>query len=131
MLLEDIADFLASEGGYVGGTNLFTYGLKPAPDRQIALNQTGGVHPHGNMANDATKVTEQPTIQVLCRDAQATNAAELAETVFAIFEDVPTRTINGTVYRSIAALQSPHMLDRDDQRRELFVFNVLIRRALP
>ncbi len=130
MLLEELSDYLSSQGGFTDGTDLFRHGLQPAPARQVALNQSGGLRGQGNLGNDATAYVEQPTVQVLCRDNTATGAADLANDVFQLLIDVPARDLGGVRYYGIHAQQSPQFMQRDEQRREIFVFNVLIRKAL-
>jgi hypothetical protein len=127
VLLDDIADYLSSQGGYVVGTNLFK-GVRPEkPDAMVAVYEVPGrptVHSFNDGPGEA--VEERPVVQVVARAQQDdyTAARLSANVVFRLLDGMPSRSINGVDYLWASARQSPFLMGRDEDHRVLVAFNV-------
>ena len=136
MLLDDIADYLASQGGSgvgVVGTNLFK-GYRPeTPDLCLAIYETGGMRPTRAMTPSAgTVVTENPGLQLVGRSAPEDyqTVRTRMHNAFVLLDGFPERSINGTLYKYIVARQSIQGMGRDENQRVLLVANFDVVKAL-
>ncbi len=105
------------------GTNLFLGRLPDAPDTCVALFQSGGSTPDDQFGSAAPKV-ERPGVQVRIRAADYATAESLAAEVWGVLVLVANQTLTSTRYLRLAVEQSPFPLERDEQDRPVFVFNL-------
>ena len=136
MVLDDIADYLTSQGGSgVGtlGTDLFKGFMPDTPDIAVAIYETGGLEPERAMTSAAGQVVvERPRVQVVAR-AQAYDyqvARTRIHNAFVLLEGMAARSINGTAYKYGSAVQSPFPMGRDSDGRVLICCNFDIVKAL-
>lgn len=137
MLLDDLADYLSSGStGTLGvvGEHIFK-GLAPAgaQDAVTVIYETGGQAPVRAMSPGPTSasgfagvaVVERPRVQVVCRGSEYgySEARSRAATVFEKLDAMPARSINGVAYKWAAALQSPFLMGRDENRRPMIACN--------
>ncbi len=126
MLLDDIADYLTSQG--VHGTIRKGYSLDQ-PDQEIALYETGGLPTvHTLDSSPGTGPVERPAIQVMVRDEtrEYARAYRQAHGIWKLLDSMPERTINGRRYLYIESDQSPFPMMRDNDTRILFGCNYRI-----
>lgn len=133
MILDDLADYMSSQGLGTTGTNLFKGIMPDTPDACVAVFETGGlpsVHAMASAVGQA--VVERPRIQVLCRAAQYdyATARTKAHDVYKLLDGLPARDINGTAYKWVAAIQSPFYMGSDANGRPLIATNYEITKAL-
>lgn len=125
-LLDDMETLIPSD---VAATADIYSGDKPdKPDNIVVLYQTGGADPsHSFNAREF----EEPTFQVLIRNAAYANAITKAEAVKDAFDGQTELTINGNRYMSIFQQGDIQPLGRDnDNRTELTVnFRAKVVRA--
>ena len=105
------------------GTNLFLGRLPDAPDSCVALYQTGGAAPDDQFGSAAPQV-ERPSVQVRVRADDYATAEALASDVWGVLVLVANQTLTSTRYLRLAVDQSPFPLERDNQDRPVFVFNL-------
>ncbi len=141
-LLDDLATYLAAQstaftvlsgtgGNLVKGQAL---DATPAPDTLTALYDTAGfapVHTFSTSTGQVTRDHTRPSFQALVRSTSYQTAQARAQTIFETFDGlagVSLPTATGTLYRSIAAVQSPFFLQRDDNHRVIFSVNFQVER---
>lgn len=124
MLLDDLKDYLTSQGGWTGGTDLFVGTIEPTPDTALAVYETGGQSPVRGMGNTAgDHAVERPSIQVVSRAVSYATARANAQKAFLLIDGFPDRLINNVRYKYGEARQSPFLMGRDEQDRVLVAFN--------
>lgn len=129
MILDDLSDYLSTNGVGTVGTNLFKGTLPSTPDAAVALFKTGGPAPVNMMgAGPGTAVVERPHVQVLARDTRSDAAEKKAQDVWSLLDAFGDKTINGVRYLSVYALQTPFFLNRDGSGREVFACNFEVTR---
>lgn len=117
MLLEDIGQYLQSQGIGTLGVDIFLGILPSESDNCIALFEYAGSPPdlHWN--------GEYPGLQVMVRNADypagRVKIEQVKNTLHGLYEQV----LNGTRYLLIKAKQSPECLGLDDNQRYEFVIN--------
>jgi hypothetical protein len=134
----DIADYLTSQGfgqttTSTGGEpiNIFRNISPTDPAHCVMLFENGGAGTvHAMNSVPGVAVVERPAIQIRVRDKNHDTARSTINDVFKTIDGLRERTINGTRYLWIEALQSPFLLERDDDNREVFVFNALVTKEL-
>lgn len=130
---DDLSDLLSS-GGVT--TTIFKEFLPPSPDDAILIRVTGAYPPIRAMGSPARSggigagmiVIERPTVQVVRRSPSALRAEAEMNYIFNFLDGVGDRTINGTRYNQITALQSPFPLAQDETKRTERVCNFLIEK---
>lgn len=133
MLLDDLTDYLSSQGGWTNGTNLFA-GVSPTkPDACLTIYEAPGLAAvHGMHGSAGQAKEENPAIQVVARAGAEDYAAARVEAhkAWKLLDGLPTRAINGVAYKWGMARQSPFLMGRDAQGRVLVAFNVDIAKEL-
>lgn len=128
--VDDLRDLLTSSAGVT--TTIYRESMAPSPDDAILIRETGGFPPIRAMRSSARAgglgggltVLERRTVQITRRSPSAQRAQ--AETEFLYnFLDGRSRTINGTRYALITAMQPPFPLPQDESGRSLRVVNIL------
>lgn len=132
MILEDLSDYLTTEGVATQGVDLFIGDRVPdVPNELIFLRVTDGppsVQSFGQSVGGAA--IDQPRVQVDVRSTTYSLADTLLRTVRNTFDRLGNVTINSTYYYSISALQGePLPLGVDEQRRHILVMNFQVRKA--
>ena len=132
MLLDDISDYLTSQGGSGIGT-IYKGFMPDAPDEVVAIYETGGLPPERAMTSAVGQVVvERPRVQVVAR-AQAYDyqiARTRVHNAYVLLEGFVERAINGTTYKWAAAVQSPFPMGRDANERVMVACNFDIVKAL-
>lgn len=137
MMLDDVATYLAAQSttlsklsGTGGNLSRAVMPSTMAPDTIVTLYETAGTGPYDEFStgSGSTMVYEAPILQVLSRSTSASTARTNAYIVFDLLHGytgkLPTST--GTVYLSIAALQSPFQADIDDNHRFIYSVNFAV-----
>ena len=134
MLLDDLGDYLSSQGIGTTGSSIFANRFPVnAPDNAICLIETGGMaSDHAMATGPGLAVMERPRVQVTARSCAFCDqqARTIAHNAFMALDGVRTRTINGTTYYWITAVQPPFPMPMDKNNRPHFTFNVQIMKAL-
>lgn len=122
MLLDDTATYLAANTTRLTvGVNLTKAFMPDDPNTVTSLYETGGVFPlHFFTTSTGTRGYEQPGLQAVSRSTSYQTARTVIEDVFTILDNVagtnlPTAT--GPYYVTIDAVQSPFLIDRDQNER--------------
>lgn len=131
MLLDDISDYLTTQGITTDGTQIYKSYRPDAPDAVIALYETAGLEPVRAMRSATGQpVEERPGLQVVVRagfyDYQT--ARQKANDIWGLLENLDT-TINSVRYFWIAAQQMPFLFGRDEQSRPLIACNYMVSKA--
>lgn len=130
MMLEDLRDLLSSGGV----TTTIKLGLMDdTADAQVQLAETGGIFPlHAMSTGAGNALVERPRVQVTVRDAPYNyiQARITMNVAYRLLDGLPTRTINGTRYHYIEAVQAPFALPPDANDRPLIVCNFDVQKAL-
>lgn len=128
MMLDDMADLL-STGGATG--TIYRGFMPELPDDALQLLETGGLGPVHAMAGSAGMAVEEIAgLQVVRRSATYERARVAMNVVFKLLDGAGDRTVNGTRYSWIEAVQSPFALGRDEGGRSMVVCNFLVYKAL-
>lgn len=135
MLLDDIGDYLSSQGIGTVGTDIFKGFLPEATTAAVALYETGGRGPDVAMGAGpigSTVAMEWPRVQVVCRadEYDYATARSKAHDIFKLLHGMPARVINSTSYQWAAAVQSPYLMGRDESNRVLISCNYDVAKAL-
>ena len=133
MLIDDVADVVSSGGAGTVGTTIFKGILPDLPDACVAVMESGGFPPvHTMNANPGTAVVERPRVQIVCRAARDDYEAARtkAHDVMKLLDGLGERSVNGTTYKWIAAVQSPFLMGRDENGRVLISTNYDVVKAL-
>jgi hypothetical protein len=135
-LLEDMAEYIAANTSYVGGTNLFA-SLIPDDIEGLVVGifEYQGQPPQYVMgAANPLPAISNPHLQVVVRadpmdsgDAYP-NAMADATTICEALETIVNETVNGTLYFRVARLQDPFLMDRDARRRIYIACNYEVMR---
>jgi len=122
MLLEDIGGYLEQNGIGVLGTDIFLGQLPPSPDNVVVLYPTGG------FAQDLPLPDVKMTAQVLVRDKSYQAGYERIWRIFNLLDGGERRFLQAPSGRKMVAqaMQPPFFLQRDENNRFIFVFNVAV-----
>jgi hypothetical protein len=128
-ILDDLALYLEQQGVGTRGTNLFANWLPDAPSTCVILFEYGGLESIKPMAPGANSaVLEMPFIQILARSTDPVVARARAQSAFAALDGY-RGTLNGATYGWITANQPPFFLQRDQNDRTWFSFNVAVKKS--
>lgn len=106
--------------GVAAASSIF-FGDKPDdPDSIVVLYQTGGADPSHTFTS---REFEEPTFQVLIRNAAYANAITKAEVIKDTFDGQTELTINGNRYLSIFQQGDIQPLGRDKHNRTELTLN--------
>lgn len=130
MLLDDIADVLTSGGVAERGVDIFKSRMPAQPAAAVAVLYGGSSAPpvHAMAGSAGQALAERPVISVWTRACQPGDAAKRAQDAFFVLDGLGTRLINGVLYHSIYAVQSPFLLERDENDRTVFACNYVVTR---
>jgi hypothetical protein len=129
LLALDLRDYLSS--GLGAGETVTAGRLAAVPDRHVGVVESGGLPSTHTMApGPGLAQLEWPRAQVLTRATTYQAAAQLATNVHRLLDGFRPRTINGTVYEWIEAVQQPFFLEDDANGRVVFACNYQIAKAL-
>ena len=138
-LLDEVATYLDAQSTSftVGATgNLVKSAMLDSvtvPNTLTGLYETPGrslVHAFSTSATGITRVFERPNLQVLCRSTSYVTARTNAQTALTILDGLNDTSLSGTRYISVAALQSPYLLARDEDQRYIVALNFAVEKAL-
>ena len=113
----DIVDYLSSQGIGTPATDLWV-GEVPAGSCGLAVRETGGYFPVHTFGASPSGIgapvarVERPRIQLFARYAAYATARAKIQDAFNVLDGLQARTINGTLYQYISAVQSPSDLGR-------------------
>lgn len=126
-LLDHVATYLdAQSTRFTVPTNLMKTIMLDAstkiPDTVTVLYETAGLPPvHAfSTGSGVNRLFERPTLEVMCRSTSYQTARANAFTVFTLLDGLNAQTLSSVSYRSIAAVQSPFPLFRDQSDRWVF-----------
>ena len=124
MILEDLTDYLSTQGHGTEGTDLFRHFLPNDPDAVVTMYETGGIGSvHAMSTGPGNAKVERPRVQIVAR-ATTPDAARLKiGQILLDLDGLRETTINSVRYLWAEAVQSPFFLLRDDAQREIFACN--------
>ena len=126
--LDEIGTYLETQGVGTQATDLFLRSAPDTPDACVAVLEYGGAPPVPKMGNTpGAVILERPRIQVRARAATYTAAETKAKAAWSALHWF-VGTLSGTVYYKIEALQSPFLLERDENNRFIVGFNCQIEK---
>lgn len=127
-VLDDLSDMLSS-GGVT--TTIYKGFMPERPDDALQLVETGGFGAvHAMSTGPGNAKTERQTVQIVRRSTVYNRARAEMQVIFRLLDGEGDRTIGGTRYYWIEALQPPFALPRDESQRDLIAMNVLIHKAV-
>ena len=130
MLLDDLATRLSSQGIGTCGSTLFKAFFPEAPDAAVCLFKTAGLPPvHTMEAGPSRGLVDRPRVAIWARDARPDGAEKKLQDVQGALDGLNAVTINGILYHSIYALQSPFFLKTDEGGRFIYAQNYEIMRS--
>lgn len=132
-LLADMGDYLSSGGVGTLATDLFLGQLPSAPDAAVCVYETGGIAPIYSMGNTAGKaVVERPRVQIVVRGAayDYETARALAQKAWLLMDKMPARTVNAVSYKWASCIQSPFLMQVDEQGRPWIAFNADVMKEM-
>jgi hypothetical protein len=116
MLIEEVGNLIANSGHGTLGVDIFLYQMPDTPDTCIALREYGGGEPsYSHTYVDPSY--EVPRFQMLARAPAIPDARLLAHQVWVTLQSVRNVTLDGTFYLRLQPLQSPFMIERDNNDR--------------
>ena len=127
-LLDDLRDWLTSEGVT---TQIYRGFMPELPDDALQIIETGGMPPVHAMSSAAgNAVEERPSVQLIRRSPSYERARAEMQVIFRLLDGAGDKTVNGTRYKWVSALQQPFALPRDESNRSLIAMNVAIAKAV-
>jgi len=133
-VLDDLGVLIETEGLATVGTNLFLGHLPSSPSECCALLEYGGEQPLRNQSEGAARSGaqsgERPRIQLLCRSEAYSTGRSLIQSMWSKLDGVVNQTINSNAYVRIASLQSPFLIEMDENHRYLFGVNFAVTKAV-
>jgi hypothetical protein len=125
----DIKDYLTgiSSLGLVFAENLFIAKEPSAPHECVTLYDYAGAPPLATMEK-LDNIYEHCNIQIRVRSDSYVDGYRWIHSIFSHLHNVGQTTINGTLYTSILAKQSPFVLEWDNNDRAVFIVNFSIQR---
>lgn len=109
------------------GTDMFAGVLPPNPVECCALVEYGGEPPMRNQTDGAAHSSaqggERPRFQLLLRSADYETGRNLIQQMWSALDGIVNVTIGGIFYQRVASIQSPFLLERDDNDRWIFAVN--------
>jgi len=128
MLLDDIGDWLETQGVATKGTNLFKSIDPGQPDTAVVLYEYSGYSPI-NTFGTGTPTIEQPHLHILVRGVNYDTASSTASAVFHALHRL-VGVINHTRYLYVKALQSPYDVGPDERGRPRLVCKFRVIREI-
>ena len=123
----DIKDILEGESklGLVFTDNLFIGQEPTSPANCVTIFDRPSSPPQLNY--DRFEIYEYPSIQIRCRNTSYVNAEAEARAIYLFLHGLTTE-INHTLYTLIRCMQTPVLLDWDENNRARFIVNFEIQR---
>ncbi len=122
MLTRDITQILQVNGIGVLGTDIFLSQLPASPDNVVVLYPTGG------FPQDLPLPDVKMTVQVLVRDKSYQTGYERIWRILNLLDGGENRFLQAPSGRKMVAqaIQPPLFLERDENNRSIFVFNIAV-----
>jgi Bacteriophage minor capsid protein len=109
MLIDDIASYLEVENIGTVGTDIFKANQPANPVRNITIFDTGGQAPDVDLIG-----VENPTIQLISRGENYSEAMTLARAAYAVLHGLTNTDIGDAYVMFCAAVQPPQMIGQDE-----------------
>ena len=125
MWLEDLVAHLEAAGVGTAGEDLFWGGKQDKPASCGAVIPYAGLPPELQFGTEDVWLNK-PSIQFSWRSEKPDDmkeALDKAELAYGAIANVQLRQIGGTYFHSIAAIQSPFLIETDDGSLPSFGFN--------
>jgi len=130
LLLPEISSVIELAGLATEGTDLFLGVLPSNPSLCCALVEYEGETPlrtqNEGAAHSSAQGGERPRFQLLCRDTDYETGRSLVKSIVTVLDAIVNETIEGTFYVRVSALQSPFLLERDENSRWIFAVNFAV-----
>jgi hypothetical protein len=127
--LDELGSLLLSEGAVsaLGGVavNSLHYNAFPASNTVDAtvIREYAGSEPEYVLGEASVKLVK-PRVQVQVRAVRSADARQRIMVVFDVLTRVVNQTLSGTFYVKIRPIQSPFWMQRDENDKHIWVFNV-------
>jgi hypothetical protein len=116
VLLEELGQRLQALGHGTLGVDLFIYQLPDEPDSCVALRGYEGPEPVYTQGT-ALPTFERPRFQLTARALEVGTAMTAAWAAWKELSRIKNELIGGAWYLSVHPLQSPFLLERDENNR--------------
>jgi hypothetical protein len=116
MLIEELGTYLQGLGHGTLGTDLFLYQLPDTPDTCVAIREYAGAEPEF-VHDQATPNMIRPRFQMVVRGPVIPDVMLKASQVWSSLVTINNTTIDGTFYQRLVPLQSPFLIERDENNR--------------
>jgi hypothetical protein len=116
MLIEEVAQLIQAAGHGTLGVDIFLYQMPDTPDTCVALREYGGGEPvyvHSRI----NPCYELPRFQLVARAPSIPDARLLAHQVWITLQQIKNVSLGGTFYQRLQPLQSPFIIERDNNDR--------------
>ncbi len=119
ILISHLVDYLEDEGVGVRDADLHPGFMPSSPDNAIAVRNTGGYPPHGEVE------LVESTFQVLVRNTTEPGAIEKSWEIYSLLNRLTQQTLkkDGIILRWCYALSPPTTLGHDENARALYSTN--------
>lgn len=125
---EDIRDFIVSNSSHVPGQDLFVGREPSSPPNCVTLFDSGDAGPQ-LLLDREDGTYEYEGMQIRVRHSSYNQAMKTARALSRLLHGQGNLRINGTLYTLIQALDSPALLEWDDNNRAKVVVNFQIQRT--
>lgn len=125
-IIIDIADLIEAETDFVTGTDLFLGRTPTSPGNVLTLLDAPDRGPM--LMPDKDEKYEYGAFQVRMRHSDYTQAHALCDLLIGVLHNEGNIELNGTYYTLIQAMDSPFLLDWDENNRARVVVNFHIQR---
>lgn len=123
-LVEELATFIDAESTrFTSGTNLFGNAKPPEPNTATWIIEYPGGAAIDTLAGDLPKF-EDARVAITCRSTSSVTARANAKAAWVACHKIANETLSGVSWLRARPLQSPFLLERDEQNRPVFQFNV-------
>lgn len=129
-LVQEVGTYLASQLSLTRGTNLFEGIMPETPNACLAvLTYAGGPSELGFGVTTGVQY-EQPGLAIWCRGEpnDYTTPRDQAHSARQALAKVQATSLSGTLYHYIIPLQSPFVLETDENERRVLAFNCRVKK---
>lgn len=121
MMIQDLANYIESEGWATVGTDLFIGTLKDSPSDVVILFETGG------LPTDRYIPKAEATLQIYIRNTSYANGQSLGETITRGINRLSNVTMGSTYIDYIFLEGELGGIGRDEKNRHEFTCNLVVR----
>lgn len=125
---DELRDHLDTQGHGTAGTDLFSGKMPAGVVNATVVTMYQGSPPEHTCGSDGFTL-ERPRVQVNVRNTSEASCQTQAAGVALELSKIENQSIGGVYYRSVLVLQTPGLLERDENDRPIYSFNCAVEKV--